>query len=93
MYTHTSKVAVGSVQDISTTANDLKPAGVWEVDLLESLPEILAISFCDLVRLPRGVARSQLYPNSHSHVLSLYLSSRAIGFDLLQCDCSFLDPT
>ena len=21
------------------------------------------------------------------------LSSRAIGFDLLQCDCSFLDPT
>ena len=29
MYTHTSKDAVGSAQDMWTKANDLKPAGVW----------------------------------------------------------------
>ena len=29
MHTHTSKVAVGSAQDMWTAENDLKPAGVW----------------------------------------------------------------
>jgi len=29
MYTHTSKTAVSSVQDMWTRENDLKPAGVW----------------------------------------------------------------